>query len=136
MKTQEEKTCLCALGKIFGFEPKTGIALVTHLGSASEVFRIGKQGLEELLGPHSKYSNLIRKSAVYDAADELEMLARQGVGFVGWGEEEYPRLLAECPDAPLGLYIKSRTPYSQLWETGGSVSIVGTRDISSYGKDW
>ena len=136
MKTQEEKTCLCALGKIFGFEPKTGIALVTHLGSASEVFKIGKPGLEELLGPHSKYSNLIRKSAVYDAADELEMLARQGVGFVGWGEEEYPRLLAECPDAPLGLYIKSSTPYSRLWNTGGSVSIVGTRDISSYGKEW
>ena len=136
MKTNEEKTCLCALGKIFGFEPKTGTALVNHLGSASEVFKLGKSELEELLGPHSRYTSLIRKSAVYDAADELEMLSRQGIGFVGWGEDEYPRLLAECPDAPLGLYIRSSTPYSQLWETEGSVSIVGTRDISSYGKEW
>ena len=136
MERQEEKACQCALGKIFGFEPKTGTALISHLGSASEVFRAGRKKIERLLGPHSKHTSQIRRSAVYDAATELEALSRQGIGYVGWCDEDYPPMLKECPDAPLGLYIRSCTPYGELWSSGGSISVVGTRDLSPYGREW
>lgn len=124
------------MGKIFGFEPKTGTALISHLGSASEVFRAGRKKIERLLGPHSKHTSQIRRSAVYDAATELEALSRQGIGYVGWCDEDYPPMLKECPDAPLGLYIRSCTPYGELWSSGGSISVVGTRDLSPYGREW
>ena len=136
MNDFEEKVCLCALGKIFGFEPKTGTALIRHLGSAREVFRTGKEQLTDLLGPFSKHTASIRKAAVYEAEDELKRLERQGIDFVGWGQEGYPGLLEECPDAPLGLYIKSSTPATELWKPSASISIVGTRDVSQYGKEW
>ena len=35
----EEKVALCALNRIFGFEPKIGLRLVETLGSATAVFK-------------------------------------------------------------------------------------------------
>ena len=135
MENFEEKACLCALGKIFGFKPKIALALIEHLGDACEVFKIRRQELELLLGPHSQYTDIIRKSAVYEAADELERYAKLDISFVGWSEEHYPHLLKECVDAPVGLYIISRTHVSRLWPDK-KIAIVGTRDVSTYGKEW
>ena len=50
MENLEEKACLCALNRIFGFRPEIGTALISHLGSGSEVFRLGRRSLEEMLG--------------------------------------------------------------------------------------
>lgn len=47
MEKFEEKACLCALNRIFGFSPKTGLALISHTGSAADVFRLGSRELEE-----------------------------------------------------------------------------------------
>lgn len=136
MKNFEEKACLCALGKIFGFKPKIALALIGHLGNAREVFNISKKDLELLLGPHSQYTDIIRKAAVYEAADELERYEKLDISFIGWTEEHYPALLKECPDAPVGLYVRSRTHVSKLWTPKKSIAVVGTRDISPYGKEW
>jgi DNA processing protein len=136
MENFEEKACLCAVGKIFGFKPKIGLALIGHLGDAREVFKINRKDLELLLGPHSQYTDIIRKSAVYEAADELERYEKMDISFVGWSEEDYPQLLKECPDAPVGLYIRSRTHPSKLWTPQKNIAVVGTRDVSSYGKEW
>lgn len=136
MENFEEKACLCALGKIFGFKPKIGLALIEHLGSAREVFKTGRQDLEMLLGPHTQYTDTIRKAAVYEAAQELERYEKMDISFVGCTEEHYPSLLKECPDAPVGLYIRSKTHASKLWKTSKSIAVVGTRDVSSYGKEW
>lgn len=136
MKSNEEKACLCALNRIFGFEPKVALALISHLGSAAEVFRLGKNEISALLGPHSRYSAGICRSAVDEAGEELENLKKMDIGFIGWNEEEYPELLHECPDAPVGLYVRSRTPAGELWGHRSRIAVVGTRDISPYGKDW
>jgi len=136
MENFEEKACLCALGKIFGFKPRIALALMEHLGSAREIFKIGRHDLELLLGPHSQYTDVIRKSTVYDASKELEYYEKQNINFIGWTEEHYPSLLKECPDAPVGLYIRSRTHASKLWAPPMNIAIVGTRDVSQYGKEW
>ena len=52
MKNIEEKSCLCALNRIFGFKPKIGLALISHLGNASEAFKLGQDDLDRLLGPY------------------------------------------------------------------------------------
>jgi DNA processing protein len=136
MENFEETACLCALGKIFGFKPKIALALIEHLGGAREVFKTSRKDLELLLGPHSQFTDTIRKSAVYAAADELERYEKQDICYVGWTQEHYPALLKECPDAPIGLYIRSRTHPSKLWTPAKSIAVVGTRDISPYGKEW
>lgn len=135
MENFEEKACLCALGKIFGFKPKIALALIEHLGGACEVFKTRRHDLEMLLGPHSQYTDTIRKSTVYEAAEELERYAKLDITFLGWTEDHYPHLLKECADAPVGIYIRSKTHPSRLWPEK-KIAVVGTRDISSYGKEW
>ena len=135
MENFEEKACLCALNKIFGFEPRVGLSLISHFGSAKEVFRLGEKEIERIIGPYSKYTGRINRQVLEEAADELHMLSRQNISFHGITESTYPSLLRECEDAPIGLYIRSTTPADELWRNH-TVSIVGTRDISLYGKEW
>ena len=132
----EEKACLCALNKIFGFSPKTGTALVSHIGNAAEIFRRGRKDLEALLGPYSKHIRQLTPQAADDAAEELLQLERENIRFTGFTEEGYPPLLHECDDAPIGLYIRSTTPASELWSQRRAIAVVGSRDISPYGKEW
>ena len=132
----EEKACLCALSRIFGFEPRKGLALVEQLGCASALFALDRDGQEELLGPYFGKKFQIRQAAVFEAAKELEMLEKTGVAFIGWGQEGYPPMLTECPDPPIGLYVRSTTRPKDLWTPQKNIAIVGTRDISPYGQEW
>ena len=132
----EEKACLCALNKIFGFSPKTGTALVSHIGNAAEIFRRGRKDLEALLGPYSKHIRQLTPQAADDAAEELLQLEMENIRFTGFTEEGYPPLLHECDDAPIGLDIRSTTPASELWSQRRAIAVVGSRDISPYGKEW
>lgn len=136
MGNLEEKACLCALNKIFGFAPKIGLALISHTGSAAEVFRIEGKDMDELLGPHNRYRGLMSMKAVDQAAKELADMESRGISFVGWSEEDYPPLLQECEDAPIGLYVRSTTPMDELWKPQKRIAVVGTRDITPYGREW
>ena len=136
MENIEEKACLCALNRIFGFEPKKALALICHIGSAKEVFELSPSDLEALTGPYFKYKGKICWQAAENAAEELARLERDGIRFCGWTEDSYPALLKECEDAPIGLYIRSTTPPESLWSKGNSIAVVGTRDISPYGREW
>lgn len=136
MEITYEKASLCALNRIFGFEPRISQALISHIGSASDVFRLGAREADMLLGPYSRHKGRIREEAVEKEAVELERLADMGICFVGWGENGYPPLLQECEDAPAGLYVRSATPPEELWRDRRFISIVGTRDLSPYGKEW
>lgn len=136
MKNIEEKACHCALNRIFGFKPKIGLALISHLGSASEAFRLKSEEMNKLLGPYSAYKLQIRQQAADDAAEELIRLESMDIRFVGWNEEDYPSLLHECEDAPVGLYVRSRTPMNELWKPKKRIAVVGTRNLTPYGKEW
>ncbi len=136
MDNLEEKACACALNRIFGFTPRTGTALISHLGSASEIFSLSRSKLEEMLGRDSRHIGMIGSEAVKAARQELKEMERFGVTFTEWNSQSYPSLLKECPDAPIGLYIRSLTPAEELWNPSGSIAVVGTRDISPYGKEW
>ena len=136
MDTFEEKACLCALSRIFGFEPRKGLALLEQLGCASALFALDKDGQDSLLGPFDSKKYQFRQTAVFEAAEELETLAKSGITFVGWGQEGYPPMLTECPDPPIGLYIRSSTRPQDLWTRPKNIAVIGTRDISPYGQEW
>lgn len=136
MKYSDEKTCLCALNRIFGFKPKTGLALISHCGSAENVFKMDKDEKELILGPYSKYIGEICNRNLDNAYAELAALHEKGIYLIGITEEQYPALLKECEDAPIGLYIRSETPAEKLWTSRKNIAIVGTRDVSPYGREW
>lgn len=136
MKDFEEKSASCALNRIFGFEPKIATSLISHLGSASEVFRLEQKDKDRLLGPYSKHKGQITPHALDSAAAELLSLERNGISFVGITDEAYPELMRDCADAPVGLYIRSSTPAAELFSPRRRIAVVGTRDISPYGREW
>ena len=136
MDNFEEKACACALNRIFGFSPRTGTALVSHLGCAGEVFRLSRTELEGLLGRDSRHIGMIGFEAVKAARQELKEMEKLGITFCEWNSESYPSLLKECPDAPVGLYVRTTTPLENLWKPSPTIAVVGTRDISPYGKEW
>ena len=136
MKYSEEKLSLCALGRIFGFEPATALALISFCGSAEKIFRLSKDELEEATGPYFRYKDQISTDRLEQAYKELIDLERRGICYIGYTEDGYPPILKECNDAPIGLYIRSETAPEELWLPERKIAIVGTRDISSYGRDW
>ncbi len=135
-KIMNEKICSCALNRIFGFDPKIGLALISCIGSAAEIFEMGGREIDRMLGPYSKYRGLITAQALDEAEKELAKLEGMDIRFIGWAEDEYPELLHDCEDAPIGLYVRSTTPPEELWAPRRRIAVVGTRDISPYGREW
>ena len=132
----KESICACALGHIFGYEPLYSLRLVQELGSAEAVFSLPPKQLSEILGPYSKFDGAIRPEALDEAEKELMRLAEKGCRFLAFTDPDYPELLKDCSDPPAGLYFKSISPPSEIFSSSVSVGVVGTRDVSPYGKDW
>lgn len=137
-KAVEERIGLCALNRIFGFEPKVGAALVNEFGGAAEVFRHpADEIVEALVGfGRARYAPQVSWSAFESAAIELEGLQAEGCRFVGIGEAGYPALLRECEDPPLGLYFRGTSAPEQVFGGVPHIAVVGTRNLTSYGRDW
>ena len=125
MKNYEETICACALNKIFGFEPKIGLALLEHFGSAAEVMRLSKKDQELLLGPHSKYTGMITPRAVDIAAHELDNLANKNICFVSQTQEYYPSLLKECETY---LWFKSKNLVQSACTDGFFIIFHGRKE--------
>jgi len=130
----EDAICLCALGKIFGFEPRAAHNLISAI-PPSEIFSLKRDELREILGPYSKYLDAISPAALEDAEKELSGLREEGYDFVPMTSPGYPPLLLECEDAPLGLYLRSSDTPENIFTAREAVAVVGTRDISPYGKE-
>ena len=125
----------CALNKIFGFKPMIALAMIEELGSPSAVFSLEKKELDRILGPFIPQKELINDKTYCLAAEELGNF-KNGTYFIPWSSPVYPELLKECQDAPLGLYVRSNCPPETIFTGRQFISIVGTRDISDYGKEW
>lgn len=136
MKTFEETTCLCALNRIFGFEPKIGIALLQHIGNAVDVMNLSPKDQSLILGPHSKYLGKINPRSIEYEAEELTKLKSKNINFIGLTQKHYPTLLKECEDSPIGLYVRSADSLENIFQKRPKVSVVGTRDLSLYGEEW
>lgn len=65
----------------------------------------------------------------------LNNLEDSGVRIIPCTSKDYPSSLKSLPEYPVILYVKSLTPAAELFKTSNvMVSVIGTRDISPYGK--
>ena len=132
----KETICLCALNRIYGFEPKTGLHLLDTFGSASALFEAEARDLRAAMGPYADRSGQFGADAFDAAAMELETLAQSGCVFIGIRSPGYPELLLECGDPPIGLYFKGFSSPETVFGSRPAIAVIGTRDISSYGREW
>lgn len=136
MNDYDENVCLCALNKVFGNWPVEGRELIERFGMPSAVFGIPESELREALGKREELSGAIGIKALEESAAELARLREKGGRFIGFPDDDYPSMLRECPDFPLGIYVKSSGPPTAIFEMRPCIAVVGTRDISPYGKEW
>lgn len=107
--------------------------LFEKMGSATEIYE-QRQHLKEII-PHANESTL-EALAMMDihlkrAEEELAFAQAGHIQCIGYNDEAYPARLRECPDAPLLLYYRGTASLNAQH----IISIVGTRQITPYGKD-
>lgn len=131
-----EKICACTLGRIFGYEPRKAHELINAAGSARAIFNLTHDELFSLTGPCFPFSSRICSRELDFTARELERLEGLGCRYLEISDPRFPEMLKECEDPPLGLYIRSGSPVEEIFDSSPYVAIVGTRDVSLYGKEW
>lgn len=104
--------------------------LLRETGSAKEVWNTPKRNLAKLDGFGQKTVADIGNAAHLTAAEnEIRFCERNQIGILLRHMNQLPELLRECEDAPAILYTKGKFP-----ESLKTVSLVGTRNMTSYGK--
>lgn len=97
---------------------------------AQKVLAASRRELEGVQGIGAKAAQGLREWAdKVDLAREESRLAKHEVTFLGAKDEDYPPLLRQIYDPPVGLYIKG--PLRPRLKT---VAVIGTRHATLYGQ--
>ncbi len=129
-------TPLCskiALGMLGGINLSTARELVRRAGSPEAVFERSEAELKALLGRGASLAGAEYRLEVCERARREEVFVRENrIRTLYFADEDYPRRLLDCDDAPALLYAVGDTPLDEL----RTVAIVGTRRCSAYGQDF
>lgn len=131
MSTTDERVALCALNKIFGYYPLLGRRLMEERGALA-LFTGEKPRIPE----HPELADALNGNTLEWAVKELEQVRSRGFRFLSLLDEDYPEALASCEDPPLGLYLNGASAPTALFGLRPMIAVVGTRDVSPYGKLW
>jgi len=106
--------------------------LLQHFGSATELFRQSNKVLNALktVGPQiisTKEDKLLFSSI----ENEITYCEKNNIQILSISDNNYPKRLKHCSDAPIILYYKGNAPLNNP----KVISIVGTRAATSYGKE-
>jgi DNA processing protein len=104
--------------------------LVEITGSAKETWHLSKKLLKEIPGIGSKITKEIGNETYLKFAEkEIDFCEKNNIKINLRHLKELPKLLSNCDDAPAILYQKGSLDESLI-----PISIVGTRNMTSYGK--
>ena len=104
--------------------------LVRHFGDLGRAWGAPVGELRRVLDERATES-LLATRATLSLDDEMGRIERAGITVVTRASAEYPRLLAEIPAPPSVLYVKGEI----IPEDAVAVAIVGTRRLTSYGRE-
>jgi DNA processing protein len=120
-----------SLGRADGIGPATARRLIRHYGSATDA-RKAPVKEHKALGLTDKVIQALRDPAHHTLCKhEVQRALDLGARVVTLGDLDYPRRLAECTDAPVALYVMGNPELNPP----RSVAMVGTRQVSAYGKE-
>ena len=129
----KETIAMMALTRV-GYYNLTGILdFYKHAGSATAIIDHRKDVREVIPDATPKLVERIRdcEAHIHRAEEEYEWIQQHVVRILRWGDDAYPKRLAECADAPLILYYKGSADLNQI----RVINIVGTRHCTIYGQD-
>lgn len=107
--------------------------LIMHCGTAEAVLKEKKQNLLKISGVGSVLANaIVNQQNLNRAEKELDFIIKNSIQVTSLTDANYPKNLQHCFDAPYLFFSKGNIDFNQQ----RIISIVGTRKITSYGKDF
>ncbi|HLN94253.1 MAG TPA: DNA-processing protein DprA [Flavobacterium sp.] len=127
-----ELLALLALQNVEGVGDVIAKKLISHCGSAEEVFRAKSSTLSRIDGVGPSLAAKIRnKPPLVQAEREAAFIEKNAISVLPYYDEHYPDRLKHCLDGPLLLFGSGVTTLRNRHV----ISIVGTRQITPYGVD-
>lgn len=106
--------------------------LLQAAGDAETVFAEKRQLLEKIPGIGSVLAAEIKRPGVLVQAEkELSFIEKNHISCFFYTDDNYPKRLRECPDAPVLFYFKGNADL----DAARIISIVGTRNATDYGRE-
>lgn len=131
--TSQELRDYLALWSVSGIGSMTSRKIISYASSAQNALQMKQNELLKVPGIGPKLIKEIVKGRHYERADEeLEFIQKYKIKVTTIFDADYPYRLKQCEDAPLIIFTKGQ----KLNDDNKYISIVGTRNASSYGKDF
>lgn len=129
----EELVSVLALQKVEGVGDIIAKKLMSHFGSAQEIFSSDGQKLKSIehVGP-ALVRKLKDKSVFAKAEAEAKFIADSGIKVTTFRDGDYPERLKHCVDGPLLLFSTGNINLKDR----KILSIVGTRQVTAHGADF
>ncbi len=107
--------------------------LIERCGSAAQIFRERKGTLQKIngIGTHT-LAKLYDPRYLKEAEQEYAFIQQEKTEYCFFGNEDYPKLLRHCVDAPIIFFKRGNIDL----EGKHIISIVGTRRITNYGQNF
>lgn len=122
-----------ALLKIEGVGDIVAKKLVNHCGSAENVFQAKANQLKTIDGIGDSLVKKLKDKTVFEKAErELKFIESEKINVLYYQNEKYPERLRHCIDGPVLLFASGDLNL----ENRKVISIVGTREITSYGTNF
>ena len=129
---KEELLYVLALQKTKGIGDIIAKKLITTLGSAAAVYLEKPQNIRKLNGIGAiTIAHLKDKTPLKEAEKEVEFIFKNNIKTLYFLDDDYPHRLKYCIDGPILIFQKGETSF----ENRKVISIVGTRNMTSYGRD-
>jgi DNA processing protein len=124
---------LLALQRVEGVGDIMAKKLLTHFGDAESIFKAKASHLATIDGVGSiLLKNLKEKSVFEKATQELRFIVDNAIDVAYFQDENYPERLKHCIDGPVLLFTSGNINLKNK----KIISIVGTRQITSYGIEF
>jgi DNA processing protein len=122
-----------ALLKIEGVGDIVAKKLINHCGSAENVLQAKSRQLQSIDGVGEILIRNLKDKTVFDRAEkELQYIQSENCNVLYYQDANYPDRLKHCIDGPVLLFASGNMDF----ENRKMISIVGTRQITSYGMDF
>lgn len=105
--------------------------IIKETGSPKSLFELSNRELKSYSRIGQAIIDVKKDTALHDKIwQELEFCNKNQIKYLTCFDDEYPKRLKHCPDAPLALFYKGNADLNNK----RIVSIVGTRRSTAYGK--
>ncbi len=120
-----------ALTLIPGIGPVQAKQLIEHFGNAEYIFKAKKKDLSLIDGIGEIKAKQIKDFNQFkEAEEEIKFTEKHHIKCLFLTDDDYPKKLLHCYDAPTLLYYRGNTNLNN----SKIVSIIGTRNNTDYGK--